>query len=172
MNPIRLFLLATVTLANLWSSNSWSEQSNTASRQAVGFNAGWVVGNGLSYRYYLGKQWLQLTFAGTVDRDNEEAYIDLSLSYARYLNTFHLSENNPIGLKWVSGIEGVFDEFEGVRDNRVNIGTGFGVDFGKVSASGFVYSLDLIYTAEFVGLRRFEFNSLNLRPTVGIHYQF
>ncbi len=137
---------------------------------AVGLNAGWVVGNGLVYRMYQGKQIYQVTFAGLIDKDKGEEYVNLSTSYARYLT--QASASKPFGLKWIIGGEVVYDKSDNISDNQINIGTGIGVDIGHVMQTGITISFDLIYTASFAGLKNPEFNALDLRPALGILYNF
>lgn len=139
-------------------------------RSAVGLNAGWVIGNGLIYRQYMGKQFFQVTFAGLIDKQEEQEYLNLSASYARYLNQFNFT--TPIGLKWVIGAEGVYDVDNGTTDNQINIGSGIGVDVGNVKRPGITVSADLIYTASFIGIKTPTFNALDLRPSLGILYNF
>ncbi|MCF6334440.1 MAG: hypothetical protein L3J12_01700 [Spirochaetales bacterium] len=137
---------------------------------AVGLSAGWVVGNGLIYRLYQGKQMYQVTFAGLIDKDRGEEYLNLSTSYARYLT--QATPSTPFGLKWIIGGEAVYDKSDNVYDNQINIGTGIGVDIGHVRQAGITISFDLIYTASFTGLKNPKFNALNLRPALGVLYNF
>lgn len=158
---------------SLFSSNiaiSAESQDADTINYALGLNAGWVVGNGILFRMYDNKQFYQATFVGLIDKDNDEEYLNASASYARYLNKFNYG--TPVGLKWVSGAEVVYDQYQGRSDNAMNIGSGIGLDVGEVSKQGVVVSIDLIYTASFRGIRRLEFNALSLKPALGIMYNF
>lgn len=138
-----------------------------------GLSAGWVVGNGLLYRHYFGKNFLQGSFAGLIDKEEDEAYLDVSVSYGRYLNTLHYDTvGAPIGLKWIFGGEAVYDEVKNTKDNRLNFGTGIGLDIGSVNVPGLLISFDLIYTVSYAGLSEPEFTTLMLRPAVGVVYNF
>ncbi len=155
-----------------------SEAAPTAPPYAVGVSFGWVVANGLSYRHYLGPSYVQATFAGTVDKEAKEEYVDFSLSYARYLNRFELGAGHfPIGVKAVGGLElehkqGLFGNAPGVVTNKIHTGGGLGIDFGNPGARGIVFSLDLIYTATFKSFRKWEFVELGLLPSSSVHYNF
>lgn len=142
-------------------------------KHAVGLSAGWVVANGLSYRRYFDDNLVQATFAGAVDRKSDEEYVDVSLSYARYLKKIDLESWHRLGLKFVGGIEAERDKWHGDSENTVFTGAGFGVDVGYVGESGFVLAFDVIYTAGFdysSDNGGFEFNSLELLPSLSLHF--
>lgn len=147
-----------------------TQESKSTAHSAVGLNVGWVVGNGLIYRSYFDKQFFQVTFAGLIDKQEDQEYLNISASYARYLNQFNYK--TPIGLKWVIGGEGVYDQTGNNSDNAINIGSGIGVDIGHVKQTGITISIDLIYTASFIGIKSPKFNALDLRPSFGILYNF
>ena len=165
---LRLTLIFTLFFsANVFSSE---EKTKEKPNYALGLNAGWVVGNGILFRMYNNKQFYQATFVGLIDKDSEEEYLNFSLSYARYLNKFDYS--TPIGLKWVTGGEIVYDQSDNINNNEINIGSGIGIDVGKIFNDGILISLDLIYTATFKGISALEFNALTLKPSLGIAYNF
>ena len=155
-------------------------QPPPTTQQAIGLSLGWVVANGLNYRRYFDEQFLQITFAGAVNKDEDREYIDFSLSYGRYLNTFDLSEDfYPVGVKFVSGIEVERDtnrEADFVSDanqlsaNELHLGAGFGLDVGNPKQRGLIVSVNIIYTASFRGLKAREFVRLGMLPSIGIHY--
>ena len=167
ITPPLIFILALFFSGLVYSKE---EQSNQTVNYALGLNAGWVVGNGILFRMYKGKDIYQGTFVGMVNKDSKEAYLNTSVSYAHYLNRFDYK--TPIGLKWVAGGEGVYDDSNNVSNNRINFGAGIGVDIGRVSREGIIISADLIYTLSFKGIRNPEFNALSLKPSVGIAYNF
>lgn len=147
-------------------------------RYAVGVSLGWVVANGLSYRHYMGPAYVQGTFAGMIDKEADQEYLDMSVSYARYLNQFELGAGRfPVGVKAVGGLElehkqGVFGNDAGQTTNKTHTGVGLGVDFGNPGARGMVFSLDIIYTATFKGFSSWEFIELGLLPSASVHYNF
>jgi len=152
-------------------------------KHAVGLSLGWIVANGLSYRRYFGANYMQGTFAGTIDKDKDEEYVDVSLSFGRYLNTFDLSDMFfPVGLKVLGGVEiehdnnrgdDLFfdnDKFDNDDPNEIHFGLGLGLDIGNPTRRGFVVSIDAIYTASFRNFSSFEFVRLGLLPSLSIHY--
>lgn len=147
-------------------------------RYAVGVSLGWVVANGLSYRHYLGPAYVQGTFAGMIDKEADQEYLDISVSYGRYLNQFELGVGHfPVGVKAVGGLElehkeGLFGNRAGEVTNKTHTGLGLGVDFGNPGARGMLFSLDIIYTASFKGFSDWEFVELGLLPSVSAHYNF
>lgn len=161
--------------------SSYAEKNiKSKPRQAIGISLGWVVANGLSYRRYFGSQFLQGTFAGAVNKDEEKEYIDISVSYGNYLNQFNLSNGNfPVGFKFISGIEverdtdrrnDLVSTDESKSANELHLGAGFGIDFGNPGGKGILYSIDLIYTASFRGIEKKEFVRLGMLPSVSIQY--
>jgi len=167
---IKLAVICFIIFAHSISFAAETKKTEKKATAAVGLNAGWVVGNGLIYRMYQGKQIYQFTFAGLIDKDVGEEYVNLSASYARYLT--QVSASKPFGLKWIIGGEVVYDKSDNVSDNRINVGTGIGVDVGQVMQPGITISFDLIYTASFTGLKGPKFNALDLRPALGLLYNF
>ena len=149
-------------------------------KHSIGLSLGWVVANGLSYRQYLADDFVQLTFAGAVDKDKDEEYIDASISYSRYLNKFDLNQGRfPVGLKWLTGIElerdidrsqDLVSKTLNVSPNEIHVGSGFGFDFGSPGRRGMIYSFDVIYTASFRDFKNREFVRLGLLPSISLHY--
>jgi len=141
-----------------------------APKHAVGFNAGWVIGNGLIYRQYQGRNIYQATFAGLIDKDKNEEYVDVSASYAYYLNKFNF--NTTIGIKAVVGAEAIYDKSDGISDHRVNLGAGIGMDIGNVQKEGVVISFDLFYAAGFEEPTGTSIQTLSLKSALGLMYNF
>ena len=148
-------------------------KDHAAPSLAIGFNMGEVVGNGIVARFYAERSFYQLTYGGYVDKKDDEKYFNVSASYAYYLKKVKASAlASPVGLKWVTGGGAVYDNFRGKRTNKINIGTGIGLDFGSVGKTGLIFSLNAIYTLGFDGLRQPEFASLAFEPTLGMLYNF
>jgi len=175
-----IFIICTFCLSSFVQAEKIAQPSSPQPKQAIGLSLGWVVANGLSYRRYFGNQFIQGTFAGAVDKDEDREYVDASLSYGRYLNTFELTEGAfPFGLKFIAGIEAEHDNNRSIdivsndqikSANELHTGAGFGLDFGNPNRNGLIFSLDIIYTASFRGFSEFEFVRLGLLPSVSIHY--
>ncbi|MEK6749329.1 MAG: hypothetical protein AABY83_09005 [Pseudomonadota bacterium] len=151
-----------------------AEARPPAPEQAIGLSLGWVVANGLSYRQYFGHNYWQGTFAGLVDKEAGNSYLDLSVGFGRYLNRFDLERFAPIGLKMGAGIETEyrkgtqFGVGDGLDRKELHLGAGFGADIGNPTAHGLILSLDVFYTATFNNMK--EFTKLRLLPSVSIHY--
>lgn len=154
--------------------------TNATPREAVGLSLGWVVANGLSYRRYSGNTFVQATFAGAIDKERDQQYVDASISYGHYLNTFDFGRGRfPIGIKWITGLEFERDLARS-RDlvatrinnspNEIHIGTGVGFDLGNPNHRGMIYSIDVIYTATFRDLKDSQFVRLGILPSVSLHY--
>lgn len=153
---------------------------NEEPKQAIGLSLGWVVANGLSYRRYFGTQFIQGTFAGAINKDDDKEYIDLSISYGNYLNKFELQNGlKTVGFKFIGGIEAERDtnrrddlvsQDEEKSPNEFHIGVGFGLDFGNPGRRGVLYGIDLIYTASFRDFKTREFVRLGLLPSISIQY--
>lgn len=175
-----ILVLAVLAGPTVVSAGVLAEQAEPAPgpRYAVGVSLGWVVANGLSYRHYLGPAYVQGTFAGMIDKEVDEEYVDASISYGRYLNQFELGAGHfPVGVKAVGGLElehkqGIFGNDPGEVTNKTHTGVGLGVDFGNPGARGMVFSMDIIYTATFKGFRDWEFVELGLLPSASVHYNF
>jgi len=149
-------------------------------KQAVGLSLGWVVANGLSYRRYFGTQFVQGTFAGSINKDEDKEYVDASISYGNYLNRFDLNKGQfPMGLKFIAGIEverdtnrraDLVSQEENKSPNELHLGAGLGFDFGNPGRRGILFAMDFIYTGSFRGLSDLEFVRLGLLPSVSIQY--
>jgi len=165
------FLSPTLVVAAVQAQAAKSEQSKAD--LAVGLNVGEVVGNGLIVRLYSGQAFSQVTYGGYIDRVADDAYFNVSLSYARYLKKISTSANtSSVGLKWLVGGGVIYDNYQGVSANKINAGSGFGIDFGAIDGSGLVFSLNAIYALGFDGLRQPTFASLRFEPSAGILYNF
>ncbi len=140
---------------------------------AVGFNAGQVVGNGILLRRYFSSSYVQSTLVGYIDKPNDDSYFNFSASYVKYVKIIKKAAiNMPVGLKWVTGVGALYNQYQGASNNRIHIGSGIGIDFGSVNQVGLTYSLNLIYTASFEGLTSPTFVTLAPKPTFGILYNF
>ncbi len=143
------------------------------SRQALGLSAGTIVGNGLLYRYYWGRHFAQATFAGYVNKDNDEEYMDASLSYGNYFKLLRSSKLGfPVGVKGMAGVDAVYDKSEGISDNWVYAGFGIGLDLGSLQEEGLLLSFDMFYAFGFSGLNALEFKTLDMEPSVALIYNF
>ena len=148
-------------------------------RQAVGVSLGWVVANGLSYRRYFNSSFFQTSFAGAVDKDRDQSYLDLAFSYGTYLNYAELmSGEHPVGLTFIMGMEGEHDNNRTndlvytdttVSPNELHIGAGFGLELGNPAKKGLSVSLNVIYTGSFRG-EQLEFVRLGLLPSAALHF--
>ena len=176
-----------LTLAlSLASPALWADATETTPPSvplsAVGLSLGWVEANGFSYRRYFGAHYLQGTFAAAIDKDNKNEYADLSFSYAHYLNIFEMKDLFvPIGLKVVTGAEierntdrnaAWINSSADASPDALHLGFGIGGDFGNPLRSGFVVSMNAVYTATFRSLKRLEFVRLGLLPSVSVHYNY
>ena len=173
---IIFFAMACFIAVPVYASSMFSTNTNSTKKinYAVGLNAGAVVGNGIVVRNYLSsRSYIQGTFAGYVDKKDDESYLNFSASYVKYL-AFASPKALPssVGVKWVSGLGAVYDKYKGESDNRINIGSGIGLDYGSVNKPGVIYSLNIIYTLGFQGLKSPEFVSLLFKPTFGVLYNF
>lgn len=140
---------------------------------SIGANIGSVVGNGLIVRSYFKRSFVQFTYAGYLDKIQDEKYFNASASYVRYLKKVKPSPyTSPVGLKWIIGGGAVYDKMRGKSANKIKAGSGFGIDFGAVGEPGFIFSLNAIYTLGFAGLRSPSFETLQFEPTVGALYNF
>lgn len=83
----KILLTLTLSLASPYLA---ADSTETAPVEAVGLSLGWIEANGFSYRRYFGAQYIQGTFAASVDKDNDNEYVDVSFSYARYLKVFEV----------------------------------------------------------------------------------
>ena len=182
-NGISKLLVSGILICGLSGVAHAAEQDSTGAekpRHAVGLSAGWVVANGLSYRRYIGAGFLQGTFVGMIDKEANEEYLDLSLSYGRYLNRFELLEGrHSVGVKMIAGVEAEHEKsatnfyFDRIETNHyINTGLGLGLDVGNPGRRGLLVSFNLIYTASFKGFNAREFTRLRLLPTAGIHFNF
>lgn len=138
-------------------------------KHALGGSLGWIVGSGISYRHYFDNSFIQTGFIAAAENlnddiaTNDDVYVDFAIAYGRYL---HIDRNNkwvPVGLKWLAGIESVYDESADCRfepgsmncvesttvQRTVHVGGGIGVDIGRVQAQGLIVSLDLSFLATF-----------------------
>lgn len=184
-----LFLLTFSTLSFAESTSIDLETSATSNaiptppekpKQAIGFSLGWVVANGLSYRRYYDSKFIQTTFAGAVNKDDDKEYIDFSISFGHYLNPLVFEPGEmPIGFKFITGLEierdsnrrsDLVSQDPNKKTDELHIGLGFGLEFGNPGKKGTLYSLDLIYTASYRDLGNLEFVRLGLLPSVSIQY--
>ena len=162
--------------------DSTDTASPSAPVEAIGLSLGWIEANGLSYRRYFGAQYIQGTFAAAVDKDNNNEYVDISFSYARYLKVFEMKDLFlPIGLKIVTGAEierntdrsaAWINSSEDASPDALHVGFGIGGDFGNPLRSGFVVSVNALYTATFRSVKALEFVRLGLLPSVSVHYNY
>lgn len=176
---LMLSMAAVLPLAPAWAADPapLDTPKEPAPVQALGVSVGWVYANGLSYRRYLGHNYLQTTLVGYYDKEASQSYLDFSLGAARYVNRFDLEHFAPVGLKIGGGIEGEYRKGTdygtkvGETIKEVNVGLGFGADIGKPTALGVVLSIDLFYTATFRSLGSgLELYKLRPLPSIGLHY--
>lgn len=179
----KIFLTLALSLASPYLlADSTDTASPSVPTEAVGLSLGWIEANGFSYRRYFGAQYIQGTFAAAINKDNDNEYLDVSFSYARYLKVFELKELFlPVGLKIVAGgeIERNTDRdtvwinsSEDASPDALHVGFGIGGDFGNPLRSGFVVSVTALYTATYRSLKALEFVRLGLLPSVSVHYNF
>lgn len=177
------YLLLALSLASpQLLADTTSTESNSPPVEAIGLSLGWIEANGFSYRRYFGKQYIQGTFAAAIDKDVDDEYLDLSFSYARYLQVFEMKDAFlPIGLKIVAGSEverktdrsaAWINSSEDASPDAFHIGFGIGADIGNPLRSGFVVSLNAVYTATYRSLKTLEFVRLGLLPSASVHYNF
>jgi hypothetical protein len=93
---------------------------NTKNTQALGVNAGFTTGVGLTYKMWDKKNEYQIAFLPLIDKDN--SYVSLGFTYLRGLKDFEYSR-----FLFYSGLH--FTNF--FQDNEkfiTNFGTGFGAE--------------------------------------------
>lgn len=154
--------------ASAVSAQSQTDPEQVNASHALGASVGWIVGSGLSYRHYFPHQYLQTTLLASAEnlnddiKSNDDVYVDFALSYGQYLHVDKPKNWLPIGLKWFAGVEWIYEEnpiceFDPLRgcvdrnvsERTIHIGTGIGIDIGRIQAQGLVFSLDLSFLATF-----------------------
>ena len=157
----------------VWAGTAWAQSSPSAetniANHALGASVGWIVGTGLSYRHYVSDQYFQTSVFAAAEQlnddiaSNDDVYVDLAFSYGRYLHVDLTHKWVPIGLKWLAGAEWIYEESPNCdydpatqgciansrTDRTVHIGTGVGIDVGRVRSQGLIMSLDLSFIATF-----------------------
>jgi len=169
-----IFLLISSSLSPLHA------EENSA-KHAIGLNAGWVTGSGLSYRHYFQNSFVQATGIATMHKQQNREYLDASLNYGHYLSKYDLGADfYPIATKWLIGIEAEHEvepndltaADDKTTSHKIYSGIGFGVDIGRPQTQGIVISADLFYTATFIGFKSLELDELEFLPSLGLHYNF
>lgn len=171
-------LLSLISLFTLALAAQAEEPSNQA-RSAIGLSAGWIVGNGFLYRHYINDMYVQGTFAGLINKDQGEEYVNATASIGGYLNSRHIKQlGAPVGLLWIGGVDVVYDQHRDaytsmdISENAVHAGLGLGIEIGQIKQYGLSLSFNMIYTASFNGLSSPEFNALELKPSAALLYNF
>lgn len=161
---LALYLSASIAMAQ----TSPSTETRKANH-ALGASVGWIVGTGLSFRHYMSDQYFQTSVFASAEQlnddiaSNDDVYIDLAFSYGRYLHVDLTHKWVPIGLKWLAGAEWIYEENPNCdydpatqgciansrTDRTVHVGTGVGIDIGRVQSQGLIMSLDLSFIATF-----------------------
>ncbi len=156
--------------------------------QAVGFNAGWISGNGITYRCYSGQRFLQGTFFGVVRNNGEDAYVNIAFSAGTYLHKVDADGIlPPMGLKVMAGADVVMEkrrETEAgpvmpgsssertIKENNSYYGAGVGLDLGNPGRQGLSLWLAVNYVFAFSGITSPEFDWFGARPSAGILYSW
>lgn len=178
---IVFFLLANVSLAFA----EENEVSQSAS-QAIGFSGGWISGNGVTYRRYFGKHFLQGTFFGVISDNGDNTYINTAFSGGTYLHKLEASDiMPPLGLKIMAGVDLVVDrsretEFVAlpgdnattrtINEDMSYYGAGVGIDFGNPGQPGLSLWVAVNYVFAFEGISSPSFDWFGARPAGGILY--
>jgi len=130
MKRILTFIAAVIFTANLFGQQV--EVINVKHNQEFGFHAGATTGMGLSYRYWPGKNGVQLTALPI--KTDDYVFINLGLTA---LHTFHDSEYfrffGYLGSSVSVNNDDYFNDSDSSTDKtaRVNIGIGPGFAFGS-----------------------------------------
>lgn len=142
---------------------------DTGVKHALGASVGWIVGSGISYRHYFGDAFIQSGFIASAEnfnddsKTNNDVYVDFAVAYGRYVHIDRENKWVPLGLKWLIGIEGIYNENPGCRfdfassscvetrniERTVHVGGGIGLDVGQIRAQGLIVSFDLNFLATF-----------------------
>ncbi len=145
------------------------QQTSKEIKHALGASVGWIVGSGLSYRHYFDNYYAQTSFVASVkelsddSRINDDIYLDLAFSFGKYLHVDRPKKWLPIALKWMGGIEWIYEkqprcEFDDVSkscieksktQNTLHLGGGIGLDIGRIKTQGLIFSIDLSFLATF-----------------------
>lgn len=148
---------------------SSTDSEGAKARHALGASLGWIVGTGLSYRHYFSDQYFQTTLLASAEHlnddiaSNDDVYIDFAMAYGKYLHIDQPKNWFPIGLKWLAGVEWIYEEnpncnFDSLRqscieysdsERTMHLGAGVGIDVGRIQTQGLVVSLDLSFLATF-----------------------
>jgi len=149
-------------------------------KQAVGFSAGWLTGNGVTYRRYLNNHFFQGTFAGITssDQNQDHLYVNAALSAGTYL---HKMESRgiipPLGLKIIAGADIVVERREsnnGTKPDEIAdmsyYGGGIGLEIGNPGYGGLSLWLSTNYVVAFKRITSPSFERFNIRPAMGIIY--
>ncbi|MDX1811294.1 MAG: hypothetical protein R3240_05060, partial [Gammaproteobacteria bacterium] len=107
---IHVFLTSFLWL--LFTSIALAEENavDHAAKQAVGFSGGWISGNGITYRRYFGKHFLQGTIFGVISNNGNNTYVNAALSGGTYLHKLKASGIiPPLGLKLMAGADVVME---------------------------------------------------------------
>jgi len=145
------------------------EQQSNGIKHALGASVGWIVGSGLSYRHYFDNYYTQTSFVASAKElsddtsTNDDIYIDLAFSFGKYLHIDRPKKWLPIALKWMGGIEWIYEkqpqcQFDDVSkscidksntENTLHLGGGIGLDMGRIKTQGLIFSIDLSFLATF-----------------------
>jgi len=177
-----MVLLLTMTNVSFAKEN----ESHQSATQAVGFSAGWISGNGITYRRYFGKHFLQGTIVGVVSNNADDAYINTAFSAGTYLHKLKASGIfPPLGLKIMAGADLLLErrsEAEGkspaggstvARTSNHDMsyyGGGVGIDIGNPGRAGLSLWIALNYVFAYDGISSPNFEWFGARPAAGILY--
>ncbi|MDH5232204.1 MAG: hypothetical protein OEZ58_04610 [Gammaproteobacteria bacterium] len=144
--------------------------------QAVGFSAGWISGSGITYRRYLGNNFIQGTFFGMFGDSGSNMYVNGALSAGRYLHRRKAWGLLPphgihvlLGADYAVQRENSQDPFASDYEKSF-YGAGIGLDFGNPGEKGLNLWLSILYVASYEGIGSAAFESFGMRPASGIFY--
>lgn len=163
------------------------EKIHTPANHALGFSAGWVSGNGLTYRYYLGDYFFQATAAGMVANNGDDIYLNTALSVGKYLHRLPAKGIlPPLGLKLMAGADYLavrqlemvesadkltFTE-QRVTTSNSYYGGGVGVDIGNPGRKGLSFWIAYNFVSAYQGLDAPVFEWFGPRPSAGVLYSW
>ncbi len=184
----RLTVISIALLALLGTQTTAAEEDvHKAAQQAVGFSAGWISGNGITYRRYFGDRFVQATFVGIVSGSASNAYVNTAVSAGTYLHKIPARGIlPPVGLKILAGADFLYEKnaYEQVASDSpktVNesgskeeqqsfYGAGFGLDFGNPGRAGLSLWFTVNYVFAYDGIGEPSFSAFGARPSAGILY--
>ncbi|MDH5728248.1 MAG: hypothetical protein OEZ58_04620 [Gammaproteobacteria bacterium] len=148
--PVALFLLALSAEA--------ADNNYPASRYAVGFAGGSIVGTGLSLRRYSHSSYVQSSLFVRVNRQDGLANLLAGLSYGRMISEFSVNRAlPPTAVVFLTGISGSYSGRQRASDaptpesnseNIVSTGAGIALEIGNVFTPGLLFSIGTTYTLE------------------------